>query len=899
MRRIWQMAFLVSLTTLTSSAAAEELKMDMQRDHLSLEGPWEVLREHADADIFQPDVAKKVEGWQVVTIPGSLVPGLDQKAHAQVNGVWARRSLSLSKHQAGQDIVLKWGSVRYGAIAWLNGQEITSYAPMGPHTVLLPKGLLHEGENQLLLKVPGWAGLPKSKSNRPLIPTGSGTQGWGRKDPGIFEGIWLEFYDRAYMKQVLAMPDVKAGKVTFRIWFDSAGQMPEKVDLVAQVMGEDGEKPAGKAKATVPLGKSSVEITVPIKGVKAWTPETPGLYVAEIQAGESGKSCDTVRFTFGMRTIEVAGGHYRLNGERLWMRGSNLVSEWLWADSHNDFNQNIKTYIVDEARNMNLNCFRTHTLPPPTTWLDVSDRHGTMILAEFPVLYNYADFKFTPEEYEVFHKNALLDATGWITKLWNHPSIVVWVISNETRDGTDTKWEMGPYRDHVRALDPTRPVLRSGEDTAETDDMHICNNLEGAEGQWNRLMIERGQKRDPARTLSNTEYMNYLKSSEDINTRLLGDPKHPDAKLVFAEFNMEHTEVMRQYDYDLLLPYMYAGWTRLRQGNSWRKDFPTPMAAALHSSMAPMLASVDLFDRNFIARREITSRLLLINETPKDAKTKIDVYVTAKDPLFVPDEEALQAAVSHETLEVTFKARKIVEKTIRWKVPAKEGGYFLAIVTRVPGARPVVSQRVVRAIDPAVSADGLKTRRLVGLGLPGEMQQWLKEKGVPLATSVCSGRVDGDVVVVGFVGNVSAEDKAQAVAILEFVRKGGKMVILAQDAWDWKDLVDFEIQKGRSSRAFIYPDTKHSLLTGIHPEFLKRWNGLPAELADHFIKGDVLNRAAKLLWIDKPDRPVAVSVAEGQGEIVIFLLDLRRRLDPAQDQYDPVAERMLLNLLQR
>ena len=274
------------------------------------------------------------------------------------------------------------------------------------------------------------------------------------------------------MKQVLAIPDAKAGKVTFRIWFDSAGPMPEKVDLLARVLPEGGKTPAGQKKATVPPGQSPIDITVALKDAKAWTPEKPFLYTADIAA----EGADHVRFTFGMRTIEVAGGHYRLNGERLWLRGSNLVSEWLWADSNNDFNKNIKTYIVDEARNMNLNCFRTHTLPPPTTWLDVCDRYGTMILAEFPVLYNFKDFKFTPAEYEVFHKHVLQDADGWVTKLWNHPSVVVWVISNETREHRH-QWEMGPYRDHVRALDPTRPVLRCGEDTAETDDMHICGNL--------------------------------------------------------------------------------------------------------------------------------------------------------------------------------------------------------------------------------------------------------------------------------------------------------------------------------------------------------------------------------------------------------------------------------------
>ena len=72
------------------------------------------------------------------------------------------------------------------------------------------------------------------------------------------------------------------------------------------------------------------EISVAIKDVRPWTPQTPYLYTAEIQVDAAGQLCDNASFTFGMRTIEVAGGHYQLNGERLWLRGSNLVSEWLW-----------------------------------------------------------------------------------------------------------------------------------------------------------------------------------------------------------------------------------------------------------------------------------------------------------------------------------------------------------------------------------------------------------------------------------------------------------------------------------------------------------------------------------------------------------------------------------------
>jgi hypothetical protein len=37
--------------------------------------------------------------------------------------------------------------------------------------------------------------------------------------------------------------------------------------------------------------------------------------------------------------------------------------------------------------------------------------------------------------------------------------------------------------------------------------------------------------------------------------------------------------------------------------------------------------------------------------------------------------------------------------------------------------------------------------------------------------------------------------------------------------------------------------------------------------------------------------------AEGDGRILFLQLDLQRRVDPSKPQYDPAAERVLLNLL--
>ena len=204
-----------------------------------------------------------------------------------------------------------------------------------------------------------------------------------------------------------------------------------------------------------------------------------------------------------------------------------------------------------------------------------------MILAEFPTTFNYQDLGFTPEEWEMWHRNVLADATGWITKIWNHPSVVMWVLTNESRGDND--WEAGPFQAAVLALDPTRPTMRTGETRVGTQsavDIHLCGNYSDAPS--NSLITicrDMAAHKDPLRALDHSEYMNIFGTREQINLRRLGRTDAPESALDFAECAAEHTEAMRQVNFDMILPYMYAGWPRFR-GNDWRPDYPTPMAAA-------------------------------------------------------------------------------------------------------------------------------------------------------------------------------------------------------------------------------------------------------------------------------------------------------------------------------
>lgn len=65
------------------------------------------------------------------------------------------------------------------------------------------------------------------------------------------------------------------------------------------------------------------------------------------------------------------------------------------------------------------------------------------------------------------------------------------------------------------------------------------------------------------------------------------------------------------------------------------------------------------------------------------------------------------------------------------------------------------------------------------------------------------------------------------------------------------------------------------------------------------LAGPALTAAKKLLWVREPQTIAAaeVPVAGRKGAILFFQLDVQGCLDRSQPNYDPVAERVLINLL--
>jgi len=894
------MKILIGAAVLLLGVGQTVLGLEGRRaDAILLNGQWEFALGTGDEQVQALQDQAELQ-WRSVSLPGRFVQW-DEHAATSIRFVWVRRTFNVPKSQADRLAVLRWNRIDYGATAFINDQEVGHNEPTGPYHVILPNDALKPGENEIVLKIPGAAGVRRSKSGQFMFPAGLI---WGPsrpRMPSVTDDVWIDFADKAYMKWVLAIPDLASSRVRIRATPIGIERLDD-LKIVAEVRPwpegaviGSGVTDARCVPSRDPLGGERFQMDIPMPDFKPWTPRDCNLYTAEVKLMRGEDVLDVVNVRFGMREIKVVGGDYKLNGRTLWLRGSNLVHEWDWADI---ITGKEKAYLVTEAKEMSMNAFRTHTQPPPKLWADVCDEHGTMILAEFPVLYNYRNHRYTPEEWEIFHRNALTDTAGWMARLWNHPSVVMWVLSNESRN--DNEWEAGPFRDFVVDLDPTRPTMRTGTTGTKTNyDVHTCGNTNHwtHEGQMHTV-IDGWFQQAGDRTVTNSEYMNIFNRPQcqwTGNDDVLAD------RLAYAQLGMEHTEVMRRARVDAILPYMYAGWTRTRRGEVWKAGYAQPVSACWHSALSPVLASLDLFDANYLTSQRVTTDVYLINDSWDDVEIHVDVLLTKECPEFIPEAECFEEPLAKWSFDHSIEADTLRKTSVTWTLPDNERAYWLTARTTGIAGRPVLSQRFVRAVTPPEVPDSVKDRTFVVLGGDATSTAYFRSKGLTISASLDDPSPREHVVLVWNPAHLSKGERQSADRLCRFAAAGGRVVVMSAEAWNWNELCNVRIGRTGGSRVFAYEGVTHPLLRGVDPAYLKRWNGVPGTVAVACIEGPAVEASKKILWVREPKHTVVAEVvaATGDGSVLFSQLDLRRHVLPSKSNYDPVADRILLNILTR
>lgn len=188
-----------------------------------------------------------------------------------------------------------------------------------------------------------------------------------------------------------------------------------------------------------------------------WSPDHPYLYHLETNVLVEGKIVDIENTPFGIRTIAYSAEKgFLLNGEPLLLKGGCV--------HHDNGVLGAASYPRSEERKVELhkasgfNAIRCAHNPPSQAFLDACDRLGMLVIDEAFDCWREGK---TPGDYHcVFEDWWQRDLETMVYRDRNHPSVIVWSIGNELVERMKPEGAALAKRlaDHVRSIDPTRPV---------------------------------------------------------------------------------------------------------------------------------------------------------------------------------------------------------------------------------------------------------------------------------------------------------------------------------------------------------------------------------------------------------------------------------------------------------
>ncbi len=208
-------------------------------------------------------------------------------------------------------------------------------------------------------------------------------------------------------------------------------------------------------------------VTLDIADVHLWNGrKDPYLYTATIELIEDGKVLDNVSSRFGCRTFKIDPDNgFILNGEEYALRGvSRHQDRWGKGNalSHDDHEEDIELICEMGATTIRLAHYQHDQY-----FYDLCDEKGLVIWAEIP---------YISKHMPTGRKNTISQMKELIVQNYNHPSIVVWGLSNEIGIGGSDEDLLENHRilnDMCHEMDKTRLTTIAAVSMCKIDDPYL------------------------------------------------------------------------------------------------------------------------------------------------------------------------------------------------------------------------------------------------------------------------------------------------------------------------------------------------------------------------------------------------------------------------------------------
>ncbi|HEX2046950.1 MAG TPA: beta-glucuronidase [Acidimicrobiales bacterium] len=434
------------------------------RERKSLTGLWQLALDDTGAGRSGEWWRNRLPGSREVPVPASYNDlYADTAVRDHVGDAWYQTTVRAPARWNGRRIVLRFDSATHRATVWVNdGQVMSHEGGYTPFEADVTDAVVFGGENRITAVVDNtlsWQSIPPGRVEQ--TPDGPRQRYFHDffNYAGLHRGVWLYTTPQSYVADVTVVTGLEAATGTVDYQVAVAGD--QGLDVRVTLLDAEGEIVAGAAGAS---GTLSVE------GVHPWRPGEGYLYDLDVELwGEGDGPVDSYQVPVGVRTVEVDGTRFLINGEPFYFKGFGKHEDTpVRGKAHDD------AFMVHDFALMGwigANSFRTSHYPYAEEVLDYADRRGVVVIDETAavglnmglaggIFGAQAFTTFSPEtineETQAVHREAIREL---IARDKNHPCVVLWSIANEPESDTPASRDyFAPLAAEARRLDPTRPV---------------------------------------------------------------------------------------------------------------------------------------------------------------------------------------------------------------------------------------------------------------------------------------------------------------------------------------------------------------------------------------------------------------------------------------------------------
>ncbi|MGI6232513.1 MAG: glycoside hydrolase family 2 TIM barrel-domain containing protein [Prevotella sp.] len=456
--------------------AAKRGDITKSANYLSLEGPWKFLwvanADQRPTDFYKTDLDDS--SWKTLNIPACWeLNGYGEPEYLNIGFAWRyqfdknnplkvptkdnhvgtyRRTIDIPASWNGRQVIAHFGSVTSNMYLFVNGQYVGYTEDAKQAAEFDITKYLHPGKNFIAFQVFRWCDGSLDEDQDFWRLSGVARQCYlYSKNPRVQVSdirITPDLENNYQDGELMINVDVKGHPVIeFQLY-------NENNLLVGKTTGNFRNMTNGSARFM-------------IRNVKTWTAETPYLYtLLAIVKDSRGNVVEVIPQKVGFRKVEIKNSQLLVNGQPVLIKGADRHE----MDPDGGYVVTVERMIQDIKimKRLNINAVRTCHYSDDPRWYDLCDEYGLYVTAEAnQESHGFGYDDDSEAKKPAFAKQILERNQHNVSSQFNHPSIIVWSLGNETVDGPNFtqafQW--------IKSVDQSRPIHweRAGKTGANTE----------------------------------------------------------------------------------------------------------------------------------------------------------------------------------------------------------------------------------------------------------------------------------------------------------------------------------------------------------------------------------------------------------------------------------------------